>query len=68
MEYGPRLRSLGDGDVDLVFERIERHETALSERFLAGLPEDLRLYGIAGSAGRTPTARGAGRLTPLSAA
>jgi cysteine desulfurase family protein (TIGR01976 family) len=49
------LRSLGDGDLDLAFERIERHETALSERFLAGLPEDLRLYGIAGSAGRTPT-------------
>jgi cysteine desulfurase family protein (TIGR01976 family) len=49
------LRSLGDGDLDLAFERIERHETALSERFLAGLPEHVLLYGICGAAGRTPT-------------
>jgi selenocysteine lyase/cysteine desulfurase len=49
------LRSIGDGDLDLAFERIERHETALSERFLAGMPEDLTLYGIARAEGRTPT-------------
>jgi cysteine desulfurase family protein (TIGR01976 family) len=49
------LRSLGDGDLDLAFERIEEHETALSERFLAGLPEDLTLYGIPRAEGRTPT-------------
>jgi cysteine desulfurase family protein (TIGR01976 family) len=49
------LRSLGDGDLDLAFERIERHETALSERFLAGVPEGLTLYGIPRAEGRTPT-------------
>ena len=49
------LRSLGDGDLDLAFERIERQETALSERFLAGMPENVLLYGIRGTAGRTPT-------------
>jgi cysteine desulfurase family protein (TIGR01976 family) len=49
------LRSLGDGDLDAAFERIQAHETALSERFLAGMPENLTLYGIAGVEGRTPT-------------
>jgi cysteine desulfurase family protein (TIGR01976 family) len=49
------LRSLGEGDLDLAFERIEKHETALSERFLAGLPEHVTLYGIPRAEGRTPT-------------
>jgi cysteine desulfurase family protein (TIGR01976 family) len=49
------LRSLGDGDLDLAFERIHEHETALSERFLAGLPEHVTLYGIPRAEGRTPT-------------
>jgi cysteine desulfurase family protein (TIGR01976 family) len=49
------LRSLGGGDLDVAFDRIERHETALSERFLAGMPDDLTLYGIARPEGRTPT-------------
>jgi cysteine desulfurase family protein (TIGR01976 family) len=49
------LRSLGDGDLDAAFERIQEHETALTERFLAGMPENLTLYGIAGVEGRTPT-------------
>ena len=49
------LRSLGGGDLDVAFDRIERHETALSERFLAGMPDDLTLYGIPRPEGRTPT-------------
>jgi cysteine desulfurase family protein (TIGR01976 family) len=49
------LRSLGGGDLDVAFDRIERHETALSERFLAGMPDDLTLYGIPRAEGRTPT-------------
>jgi cysteine desulfurase family protein (TIGR01976 family) len=49
------LRSLGGGDLDGAFDRIERHETALSERFLAGMPDDLTLYGIPRAEGRTPT-------------
>jgi cysteine desulfurase family protein (TIGR01976 family) len=49
------LRSLGVGDLDVAFDRIERHETALSERFLAGMPDDLTLYGIPRTEGRTPT-------------
>jgi cysteine desulfurase family protein (TIGR01976 family) len=49
------LRSIGDGDLDLAFERIEAHEAALSERFLAGMPESLNLYGVPGAEGRTPT-------------
>ena len=40
------LRSLGEGDLDLAFARIEEYETALAERFLAGLPDGLELYGI----------------------
>jgi selenocysteine lyase/cysteine desulfurase len=49
------LRSLGDGSLDLAFERIQAHERALSERFLAGLPEQVELYGIRALEGRTPT-------------
>jgi cysteine desulfurase family protein (TIGR01976 family) len=49
------LRSLGGGDLDMAFDRIEQHETALSERFLAAVPDDLTLYGIPRAAGRTPT-------------
>jgi cysteine desulfurase family protein (TIGR01976 family) len=49
------LRGLGDGDLDTAFASIEEHETALAERFLAALPDDVQLYGIRGSSGRTPT-------------
>ena len=49
------LRSLGDGDLDRAFERIEEHETALARRFLAGMPDRLSLYGIPRAEGRTPT-------------
>jgi cysteine desulfurase family protein (TIGR01976 family) len=49
------LRSLGDGSLDRAFERIEEHEKALCEHFLAGLPDDLKLYGIPRAEGRTPT-------------
>jgi selenocysteine lyase/cysteine desulfurase len=49
------LRSLGDGSLDLAFERIAAHEDELSRRFLAGVPPDLELYGIDGVDGRTPT-------------
>ena len=49
------LRGLGDGDLDTTFGRIEEHETALAERFLAALPDEVQLYGIRGSSGRTPT-------------
>ena len=49
------LRSLGEGSLDLALERIGAHEDALSERFLAGLPERVELYGIRAVEGRTPT-------------
>jgi cysteine desulfurase family protein (TIGR01976 family) len=52
------LRSLGDGDLDAAFGRIEAHEAALSAQFLEGLPEGIELYGIsdpARVAERTPT-------------
>jgi cysteine desulfurase family protein (TIGR01976 family) len=49
------LRSLGDGSLELAFERIQEHETRLAERFLAGMPDGLRLYGIPRAEGRTPT-------------
>jgi selenocysteine lyase/cysteine desulfurase len=49
------LRSLGGGDLDVAFDLIEQHETALSERFLAAVPDDLTLYGIPRADGRTPT-------------
>ena len=49
------LRSLGEGSLDLAFDRIAAHEDELSRRFLAGVPQDLELYGIDGVEGRTPT-------------
>jgi cysteine desulfurase family protein (TIGR01976 family) len=49
------LRSLGDGDLDTAFESIDRHETALSKRFLSAMPEDMTLYGIPSADRRTPT-------------
>jgi cysteine desulfurase family protein (TIGR01976 family) len=49
------LRSLGDGDLDSAFERIEEHETRLAERFLAALPDGIQLYGSRAATGRTPT-------------
>ena len=49
------LRSLGDGDLDTAFERIQGHETDLAKRFLAGLPGKVTLYGIPAVEGRTPT-------------
>jgi cysteine desulfurase family protein (TIGR01976 family) len=49
------LRSLGDGSLDLAFERIQAHEDSLAQRFLAGLPDEVELYGIRAVEGRTPT-------------
>jgi cysteine desulfurase family protein (TIGR01976 family) len=49
------LRSLGDGSLDLAFERIRRHEDALAARFLDGLPDRVELYGLRSVEGRTPT-------------
>jgi selenocysteine lyase/cysteine desulfurase len=49
------LRSLGEGSLDLAFERIEAHEDDLARRLLEGLPDDLELYGIRAAEGRTPT-------------
>jgi cysteine desulfurase family protein (TIGR01976 family) len=49
------LRSLGDGSLDVAYERIEAHEDALARRFLDGLPEAVELIGIRGVEGRTPT-------------
>jgi cysteine desulfurase family protein (TIGR01976 family) len=49
------LRSLGDGSLDLAFERIVAYEEELSRRFLDGLPDAFELYGIRGVGGRTPT-------------
>ena len=49
------LRSLGDGSLDVAFERIGAHEDALARRFLAGLPEAVELYGVRGVEARTPT-------------
>jgi cysteine desulfurase family protein (TIGR01976 family) len=49
------LRELGGGDLDTAFAEIEGHETALAARFLSGLPEGVRLYGIRTPEGRTPT-------------
>ena len=49
------LRSLGDGDLDTAFAGIEAYERTLSERFLAGLPDGVTLYGIPVSRERTPT-------------
>jgi cysteine desulfurase family protein (TIGR01976 family) len=49
------LRSLGEGSLDLAFERIQAHEDALARRFLDGLPDRVELYGIRGPESRTPT-------------
>jgi cysteine desulfurase family protein (TIGR01976 family) len=49
------LRSLGDGSLDVAFERIQAHEDSLSRRFLDGLPDRVELYGIRSVEGRTPT-------------
>jgi cysteine desulfurase family protein (TIGR01976 family) len=49
------LRSLGDGSLDLAFERIGAHEDELARRFLDGLPDGVELYGLRGVEGRTPT-------------
>jgi cysteine desulfurase family protein (TIGR01976 family) len=49
------LRSLGDGSLDLAFERIGRHEDALARRFLDRLPDHVELYGLRTVEGRTPT-------------
>jgi cysteine desulfurase family protein (TIGR01976 family) len=49
------LRSLGDGSLDLAWERIGAHEDALALRFLDGLPPGVELYGIPAPEGRTPT-------------
>src|ERR671910_2754764 len=50
------LRSLSDGSgLDAAFASIQAHEQALSRRFLAGLPDGIELYGIAGEEARTPT-------------
>jgi selenocysteine lyase/cysteine desulfurase len=37
------------------WDAIRRHERALSERFLAGLPEGVELHGLPAAEGRTPT-------------
>ncbi len=69
------LRSVGDGDLDVAFDRIRDHEEALSRRFLEAVPgiPGLDLYGIAEPgrvADRTPTFcfnlgdLGAGRAGP----
>lgn len=49
------LRGLGDGDLDNAFELIERHESMLTHRFLADLPDGVQLYGIPVPEGRAPT-------------
>jgi cysteine desulfurase family protein (TIGR01976 family) len=51
------VASLGDGSLDVAYDRIEAHEAELSRRFLSGLP-DVELYGIRDPdrvAERTPT-------------
>jgi cysteine desulfurase family protein (TIGR01976 family) len=47
------LRSLGDGSLDLAFERIQAHEDALGRRFLDRFGGEL--YGLRTVEGRTPT-------------
>jgi cysteine desulfurase family protein (TIGR01976 family) len=39
----------------LGWDAIQEHEHALGERFLAGLPEAIELYGLRGMEGRVPT-------------
>ena len=58
MDY---LSSLGDGDLDTAFARIEAHERALTERFLDGLPRSRDPQRHAGHAtGRRPSVRNRG--------
>src|SRR5918992_5101132 len=49
------LRSLGDGSLDVAFERIQAHEDGLARRFLEGRPDGVELYGIPAVEGRTAT-------------
>jgi cysteine desulfurase family protein (TIGR01976 family) len=49
------LRSLGDGSLDVAFERIQAHEDLLARELLGSLPDSVELYGIRAVAGRTPT-------------
>jgi len=49
------LRDVGGGDLDAAFALIEERETRLTERFLAGLPDGISLYGIRGAGERAPT-------------
>jgi cysteine desulfurase family protein (TIGR01976 family) len=49
-EGGDRRAALVDGH-----RRVDEHLRGLTERFLAGLGENVTLYGIPGSEGRTPT-------------
>ena len=51
------LRSLGDGSLDLAFERIRAHEDALARRFLGALPSRSSCTASAASrAARPPSA------------
>jgi cysteine desulfurase family protein (TIGR01976 family) len=49
------VRSLGDGSLDLAFERIQAHEDELAGELLSTLPDGVELYGITEVEGRTPT-------------
>jgi selenocysteine lyase/cysteine desulfurase len=49
------LRSLGDGSLDVAFDRIQAHEDELTRELLTTLPAEVELYGIRDVAGRTPT-------------
>ena len=49
------LRSLGEGSLDLSFDRVVEYENRLSRRFLDGLPDAVELYGVRDVQGRTPT-------------
>jgi cysteine desulfurase family protein (TIGR01976 family) len=49
------LRSLGDGSLNLAFDRIRAHEDELTRELLATLPEGVELYGVPDVEGRTPT-------------
>ena len=49
------LRSLGDGSLDVAFERIQAHEDALARALPRRAPGAVELYGVRGVDGRTPT-------------
>jgi cysteine desulfurase family protein (TIGR01976 family) len=49
------LRSLGDGSLDVAFDRIGAHEDELASELLTTLPDGVELYGPRDVAGRTPT-------------